>query len=197
MAEIDADYETAVKVLASASGPGVQGAELDVDSMFSETMLRGEMDYERAIKILSGWAVVQKPQAYADLKKTHGAGGFSKGLAGAEHELDSVIKGAEDAVGNMIEGIEQAAAGRAGRPVLVNLSLQDQISELEKISLGFDENVFDRDKLRIVETEVRSLARVVRSRKQQSGPRELIDIRARRLAEVEDKLKHAIAHQKH
>lgn len=106
-----------------------------------------------------------------------------KGLEGAAAEL-------ADAVSHAEKGIAQVYERKpASDLVLPTLSLNDQLSELEKINLALDGNLFDNEQLGIVKTESLGLARSLRKGKpSQDYQKELVELRDKRLKEVLDKL---------
>ena len=73
--------------------------------------------------------------------------------------------------------------------VLPNLSLNDQLSELEKINLALEGNLFDNEQLSIVKTEALGLARSLRkSKPSHDYQKELVELRDKRLKGVLGKL---------
>ena len=73
--------------------------------------------------------------------------------------------------------------------VLPTLSLNDQLSELEKINLALEGNLFDDEQLGIVKAEAQGLSRSLRKGKpSQDYQKELVELRDKRLKEVLDKL---------
>ncbi len=193
MSEIDAEYGKAVGMLASLSG-GERMLDINADGVLSERMLRDDMSYAGALKMLAGVPqardAAQHISVYHALERMPITHEFSKEVVGAEHELDAVLAGVESAIGGIADQVEEAIVRKAPGSVLVTLSLQDQISELEKISIGLDEGAFDRNRMQIIEKEIRSLKALASAgRKQKEGQGDLVELRDRRLAEVMLKLK--------
>jgi hypothetical protein len=76
--------------------------------------------------------------------------------------------------------------------VLPTLSLQDQISELEKISEGLDEQVFSDEQLKIIKDEVYGLRDRIKGEKISATDefqKSLINLRNQKINEVIKKLK--------
>jgi hypothetical protein len=75
--------------------------------------------------------------------------------------------------------------------ILPELSIQDQINELEKLSIGVDANIFDRSQLAIISTEINGLKDSITGEKKpvEEFQKNLIDLRDKRLSEVISKLK--------
>ncbi len=107
-----------------------------------------------------------------------------------------VVKDIEAAAGEL--GAAMSSAGRSieemrekkatEKLVLPNLSIQDQIGELEKISLGLDGNIFTKDQLDIIIQEVKGLSHK-KVMPKGDFDKELVELRDKRLKEVMDKLK--------
>ncbi|MGC8662273.1 MAG: hypothetical protein ACP5RT_00590 [Candidatus Micrarchaeia archaeon] len=76
--------------------------------------------------------------------------------------------------------------------VLPTLSLQDQISELEKISEGIDEKVFNEEQMKIIKEEVRGLNEKLKSKKSQpidEFQKSLLSLRDQKMKEALSKIK--------
>ncbi len=187
------EYLKAVQILDSL-GPAGSGLSIDINSVFVEKDLHSETGFNEVLQILLETQPapeqtafkVQMPQVLTRIPNTQE---FSEELESAERELDSAVKKAEKVIEGFTEEIEEAIVKRAPGSVLVSLSLQDQIAELERISLGLDENVFNRDRLRIIEKETKSLRTFSMARNTHENKSDLEVLRNKRLQEVMDKLK--------
>ena len=72
--------------------------------------------------------------------------------------------------------------------VMETLSIQDQISELEKISAGIDQRVFNEEQYLIIRDEVANLIRVALKQKPKKETEGIMELRNSRLLEVRKKL---------
>ena len=79
-------------------------------------------------------------------------------------------------------------APRSEKLVLVHLSLQDQVGELEKISMGLDGGAFDTGQMAIIRIEVRELMKNKGRSTGNDFQKELYNMRNERLGEVAAKL---------
>ncbi|MEM3781445.1 MAG: hypothetical protein QXT43_00580 [Candidatus Micrarchaeaceae archaeon] len=108
---------------------------------------------------------------------------FKKELHDAAGKLES-IGAAGTAIGRSIgEAREQR---RLKGLVLPTLSLNDQISDLEKIDEGLKERVFNSEQLKIIRLEANGLARLIAEGKQKAVPTDLAELRNALLKEVID-----------
>lgn len=99
----------------------------------------------------------------------------------AGKELEKAVAGVENTISNVSE------KNSGEKLILVNLSISDQINELEKISLGLDGNVFTPEQRKIIITEVSGLYRR-KPKPVGDFQKEAAAIRDKRLKEVMDKL---------
>lgn len=78
-----------------------------------------------------------------------------------------------------------------GKTVMQTLSVQDQISDLEKISLGLDQKAFDDEQMKLIKEEVYALQDFVKEQnidKLEESQRSFTLLRNRRLQDVINKL---------
>lgn len=76
--------------------------------------------------------------------------------------------------------------------VLPRLTIPEQITELEKIALGLDRNVFNSEQLKVVKDEVEGLARSARGRDHAQGQQgALVALRDKKLKAALDRLRQA------
>ena len=115
---------------------------------------------------------------------------------GAGREMDAIAKELESAISNATKGLKAHVEERMEHArkaqeekglVMVTLSLQDQISELEKISAGIDGNAFTGEQMAIIKAEVRGLMKAG-SAAHDAFQANLLGIRDSRLKEVSKKL---------
>lgn len=106
---------------------------------------------------------------------------IDKAFDDAGRELEKAVAGVE----NKVDGAREKSQGQ--QLVLVNLSLNDQINELEKISFGLDGNVFTPEQRRILIMEVNGL---LKKKEKPAGDfqKDLAVLRDKRLKEVSYKL---------
>ena len=106
-----------------------------------------------------------------DLSKTH---------KDAAVELHAVVPSTAPAEIN----VKPAGTGA----VLPTLPLAEQISELDKISMGLDGNVFNKEQLKIISDEVASLSKIVMVSEKGPMPGGLVQLRNQKLRSVTEKL---------
>ncbi len=106
-----------------------------------------------------------------------------------------ITKEIEQIVGNASKDFEKSLEKElekieTKKLILTSLSLQDQRSELEKISEGLDEQVFDDEQLKIIVSEVKGLRERLKFEKMpaEQFQSSFIVPRNNRLMEVEEKL---------
>ncbi len=114
---------------------------------------------------------------------------LSKDMNGAAERLRSMVGGAgKEFATDVSTKIEEA---KEANLVLPKLSLQDQISDLDKMKEGIDEHVFDAEQLHIIEEEVDGMERIS-TRESKSTlndeQRELVIMRNQRLKELKGRL---------
>lgn len=190
--EMDADYKKAVEVLNSLSDNSTEDTELDVDKIMSEQQIELEYDYDKAVGYFVDMSSpargpAQQSQLQA-LSRMQSAKEFSEDIGKAEHELSTMLEKLSKSTGRISSAVEDIVLKNAPGSVLVSLSVQDQIAELERISLGLEEGVFDKQRTGIIINEVRHLSRSVKKTKPGDANDDLVGLRNRRLDEVMRKL---------
>jgi len=103
-------------------------------------------------------------------------------------EIKHIVSTASESFEKDLEkGLEKIETSKL---ILPSLSLQDQLSELEKISEGLDEQVFDEEQLKIIVAEVKGLRERIKFEKTPPGQFQssFLVPRNNRLTEVENKL---------
>ncbi len=213
MATLDPDYQKAVDLLnhldAEAPAPGF----LDVASALAEPQLITTYSYDEAAstadRLLSGTPRTKErrtkaaPHApavskdlSADTKKAEGelntqlsnvssGGGFGSSAMKVEQEFTGLFSAAKKEIDSAVGRVKIMVHGKF---VLESLSIQDQTAELERISVGLDEHAFNEGNLRIVRQEVQALTLSLKGSHATTENSELVEIRNRRLAEVQQKL---------
>ncbi len=119
--------------------------------------------------------VQRKPQAHV----------FEKELGQAASKLESIAK-VNKSVERKLQ--EQKERKQMKGLVLPTLSINDQLSDLEKINEGLDEGVFNEEQLEIIRLEANGLARLIAEGKQANAPSDLAELRNRLLKEIIDKV---------
>ncbi len=179
---------------------------IDTSGAIGEQVLTSDYNYDdalRSIAKLTSMEQVQKEQKEREQKEAKVAqveakvaragqmvgsassSAFTKELALAKQEfgrLSALARREYEAL------VEDALVFTAKDSVLVSLSLQDQISELEKINLGMDENAFDEEKMRIIRQEVFTLYRISKHAKSPPEASEFVAMRDKRLTELKQKI---------
>ncbi|MGC9099212.1 MAG: hypothetical protein ACP5HW_01535 [Candidatus Micrarchaeia archaeon] len=160
--------------------------EIDMGSAISKSILN-RYSYDDALKKLSIFEgreeiKIEKPQAPAPVE---------------EEKVEKAAEEIKEVIGSIGKEFEKNIKRETGRIkgeklVLPTLSLQDQISELEKISEGIDENVFTEEQMKIVKEEVTGLKDKVKMEK--TAPtdefqKSLISLRNQKIEEVLGKIK--------
>ncbi|MGC8676452.1 MAG: hypothetical protein ACP5T3_02975 [Candidatus Micrarchaeia archaeon] len=128
-------------------------------------------------------AAKQEPAKAAQKPTKPRAAVFKNELSQAASKLESVA-----GAGNRLEAAVASAREQKQLKglVLPTLSINDQISDLEKIDEGLKERVFDEEQLRIIKLEANGLARLIAEGKQPAAPMDLAELRNALLKEVLD-----------
>ncbi|MGC8699430.1 MAG: hypothetical protein ACP5RK_00275 [Candidatus Micrarchaeia archaeon] len=161
--------------------------EIDMSSVISKGIVN-VYSYDDALEKLSAFEgkeeikKIEKPQAPAPVE---------------EEKVEKAAEEIKEVIGSIGKEFEKNIKRETGRIkgeklVLPTLSLQDQISELEKISEGIDENVFTEEQMKIVKEEVTGLKDKVKMEK--TAPtdefqKSLISLRNQKIEEVLGKIK--------
>ncbi|MGC8547763.1 MAG: hypothetical protein ACP5MC_02025 [Candidatus Micrarchaeia archaeon] len=108
---------------------------------------------------------------------------FEKELKEATEKLEKISK-----VSSEIEGeiAKQQEKKQVKGLILPTLSINDQLSDLEKISEGLSEHVFNAEQLKIIKLEANGLARLIAEGKEASAPEDLAEMRNNLLKQVID-----------
>jgi hypothetical protein len=129
-------------------------------------------------------------RAAALVRKEFGESSGGRAIAeSAARELNRSVKSVEKEFGEAV----QRDSGKVGANGLVmpRLSLQDQLSELEKISEGLDRGAFNEDQKKMIASEIAGMDAI--SAKEDAGGqdenlKELVALRARRISDIKSKL---------
>ncbi|MFP3215241.1 MAG: hypothetical protein RXR32_01670 [Candidatus Micrarchaeota archaeon] len=161
---------------------------LDLDKVIANRIEIKQYNYEDAIQSLVG--VEAKEEKIKEPEKVVTASKEGIEVEKAANEIKNVI----GSIGKEFEkNIKRETERIKGEKlVLPTLSLQDQISELEKISEGLDEQVFSDEQLKIIKDEVYGLKDKIKGEKISAADefqKSLINLRNQKINEVIKKLK--------
>ena len=203
-------YEESVKAIeeieASADAERKDGElDISISGAIKNRIPVAAVDYSKAIGVVSSIENLEKVTAPRPAAEETGrlnapsigregaaeirAGKSDAGTWRAAQNIRSAVMGIEKLAGRDIERISSRFRKRG---VLANLSLNDQISELEKISEGIDSGVFTKEQLDTIRDEVNKLYAASKGGAENDaakGP--LISLRDRRLNDVRGKLREA------
>ncbi|MDE1851203.1 MAG: hypothetical protein KGH69_00755 [Candidatus Micrarchaeota archaeon] len=198
------DYDEAVRMI---EGMGAaQGAmiELDMDQAVSKTKMPRQYTADeigrllRKLDELTTGVAQEEPEheekRHRGLGMPHIAFPTEALTANAKKDLNmaaSELKGALSGLGKGVSQVKMPKSPQqAQKSIMVSLSLQDQVSELEKIGMGMGSNSFTKDEIGIIRQELDALSRsVVKEEPKDEFQRNLTDIRNKRLIEVMQMLK--------
>jgi len=179
------------KIIEEVDGLGKNNSvvELDLDKAIANRIEINQYNYEEAIQSLVG--VEAKEEKIKEL--------VEKGTTAPQEgiEVEKAANEIKNVIGSIGREFEKSIKRETERIkgeklVLPTLSLQDQISELEKISEGLDEHVFSDEQIKIIKDEVYGLRDKVKSERISAADefqKSLIDLRKQKINEVIKKLK--------
>jgi hypothetical protein len=195
--EDSADYQQAVALVDMIdSNPGLDSVPVDIGAAFSSRLDMKLIKYSQATQMLAsipGLKVepVQEAQPQPQPKPQ---------VQVPKHELKKEMNVAAAKLGGMAgsagKEFQQGVVKKAetideSKLVMPKLSVPDQLSDLEKMSEGMSEGVFDKEQLKIIAQELNGLLHIAAS-ESTSGMsddlRELILIRNQRVKELITKL---------
>lgn len=181
------DYNKAVETLESMQ-KNTHGINVNLKDAIANRLDIEEYTYEKAIEKLGKAEFkveAQHPQVQQANVQLSNEPGTSKEVLEATKEIKNIVGSAgkefERTVKKEIKNI------RGGKLILPSLSLQDQISDLEKMSEGIDEHVFTEEQLNMIRYEVNGLADKIKFEKpigKDDFQMSLIALRDKKLAEV-------------
>lgn len=179
------------KIIEEVDKAGVSNSvvEIDLNEAVSNTIQIGSYSYEQALRDLGGIEAKEEVKPRVEQAMPAARGIESEEVTKAAKEIKNVI----GSLGKEFEkGIKKETQKIKGEKlILPTLSLQDQISELEKISEGIDEDVFTEEQMKIIKEEVNGLRDKIMLEK--STPidefqRSLIALRNQKVEEVFKKI---------
>jgi len=157
--------------------------EFGIETPEAESMQRAQVSVQKpgvAPKLEQA-----KPQAAPKPRAKPNPSYFKKDLEEAASRL-SVIAKAGSEISNVIK--EEKEKAKTKGLVLPTLSINDQISDLEKISEGLKEHAFTKEQIDIIVLEANGLARLIAQGKQPNVPTDLAELRNRLLKEIIDEV---------
>ncbi|MDE1762229.1 MAG: hypothetical protein KGH59_03620 [Candidatus Micrarchaeota archaeon] len=210
---METDYTTIAQALDGiAQGEAQKILIVDANQALSEQVKISEYNYDAACRqigtiettlTVEQQAAQQKPQIVPSMNVTQRATQIRQRIGEAEIQKKMVVEGKEvlDAakevgrlVGGASRGFEQMMEERISKMqtkklVLPNLSVQDQMHELEGILEALDQNALDAEQLKIVKLEVAGV-NVSRQREkpQDDSQRALIASRDKLLSDIGNRL---------
>ncbi|MDE1845710.1 MAG: hypothetical protein KGH53_00280 [Candidatus Micrarchaeota archaeon] len=110
----------------------------------------------------------------------------NKEMLDAAREIGGIVGGAGMEIEKSIQ--ESIKNAKAKKLILPNLSLQDQIDELEGINEGLDQGAFDAQQLRIVSQEIAGTKEVAKGQRFDESQAEMGQLRDKLLLEIGNKL---------
>lgn len=181
-----------------SSRPGAE-ASIDIKELFANRIATKKIGYAEAdgmLEKVTGTAArvsqpvqqqVQQPRAQPRAQATQREAAGE--MAGAAASLKSMVGGVEkeftEGISRKIEEAKQANL------VMPKLSVQDQLSDLDKIKEGIEEGVFGREQMKIIIDELRGMSQIA-SREDTSAmsadQRELVLMRNQRIKEIKLRL---------
>jgi hypothetical protein len=164
--------------------------ELDLNEILSNKLEIKEYDYAEALRRLTGVEAKEAPKPEVPLEaKTVPKAPESEEILRATKEIKELVGSfGKEFEKNIMKEVKRI---KGGKFILPTLSLQDQISELEKISEGIDEQVFSEEQMKIIKEEVRGLEEKLKTEKisvSDEFQKSLIALRNQRLNEVIKKI---------
>ncbi len=205
---MDMDYNECVDMINSAEAHDTEARSVIADiydlgnaveiRQYSEAEAAEAIEYaDSAVEAAAGTKKeqVQQPQKQI-LQKTYVRLREKSPARGAGREMDAVAKELEAAISNATKELKERVGERMKQVqqpaesaglVMVTLSLQDQIGELEKISAGIDSGAFTTEQMEIIKIEIRGLMKA-RGSAPDAFQANLLKIRDDRLREVSKKL---------
>jgi len=172
-----------------ALGKSTSIVELDLEKVVENKIEIKQYNYDEAIHSLVG-VEAKEEKVKESIEKVVTAPQEGVEVEKVANEIKNLI----GSIGKEFEkNIKKETERIKGEKlVLPSLSLQDQISELEKISEGLDEQVFSDEQLKIIKEEVYGLMDKIKGEKISAADefqKSLIDLRNQKINEVIKKLK--------
>ena len=141
----EVDYNKAIEKINSLNSNGTYEI-INVNKAFVDKSEANfsDYEYELAIQLIDKILLIpeSKNSDYQITKKYQEPSMIKTFMKDAEKELEGAMT---DIGKNVINDIQEISVPslRKNKLILINLSTEDQIDELEKISVGLDEKVFD------------------------------------------------------
>ena len=185
------DYQKIVEMVDAAdSAYGGESETIDVNTIFSNRIEIKKLRYAQVSALLEkGGVIPEMPEVQPAAQQVQvqvPRQELGKERASAAAKLKGMVGGAgkefEEEVKKKVETSAEAGL------IMPTLSLQDQISELEKISVGLDSSSFSPEELKIIRMEVVGLVKRKKPAPSDDFQKNLASMRDVRLKDVSRKL---------
>jgi len=188
------DYQKIVEMVDAAdSAYGGESETIDVNTIFSNRIEIKKLRYAQVSALLEkGGVIPEMPEVQPAAQQVQvqvPRQELGKERASAAAKLKGMVGGAgkefEEEVKKKVETSAEAGL------IMPTLSLQDQISDLEKISEGIDEGVFNGNQKKVIIQEIRWLSSSAAREKPASlnqEKRDMLTLREQKVKEIKGKL---------
>ena len=194
--EGEASYEKMAELVDSIDSARPEAeATIDLSDVFSSRLAVKKVAYRDAGRMLEQVKIKpeiqqpaqqpQQPRVQTQVQKRE----TRNEMAGAAASLRNMVAGAEKEFAESVtKKMEEAEEAKLAMP---KLSLQDQLSDLEKIREGLEENVFDNTQIKIIKEEMKGMTQILSREdvsKMGDDQRELTLMRNQRIKEIKGRL---------
>ncbi|MGC8479739.1 MAG: hypothetical protein ACP5M9_03685 [Candidatus Micrarchaeia archaeon] len=156
-------YEDVINILSNMNKTDEKNVSIDFGRALTQQSNIFDYDYEKVLDLFGSKGVTQntKMQNTAGIYQS-GSSFLEDILKDAEKELQGTIS---EIGKNVITDIKDMNIGASKKNtlILVNLSTDDQINELEKISIGLDQKVFTEEQIKIIKEETNGLYNYIKT----------------------------------
>lgn len=199
MAE-DQEYQQVVSLVDSiASASTEESTSIDVGEVFLHRLPIKEIGYAEADKMFEKGALSRPAPQEAPIQPSVQQPKPQVQVQVPKHEVRKETEGAAAGLRRLMGGAGKEYAESVTREekekeeqlVMPKLSVQDQLSDLEKIKEGIDENVFDKEQLGIIVEEVSGMSKIAAredTNRMSADQRELVLMRNQRIKEIKGRL---------
>lgn len=191
----ETEYESSASLVDSIEAArGSEQATIDMSEVFANRLAIRTLKYAEADQMLEKGDLrraeavqeqVQQPKTQIRVPKQE----VSAERESAASRLRSMVGGAGKELAESVSTRVETA--KEAQLVMPKLSLQDQLSDLEKIREGLDENVFDKEQISIIREEIDGMSQILAREDAStmgSEQRELVQARNQRVKEIKGRL---------
>ncbi len=191
----ETEYESSASLVDSIEAArGSEQATIDISEVFANRLAIRTLKYAEADQMLEKGDLrraeavqeqVQQPKTQIRVTKQE----VSAERESAASRLRSMVGGAGKELAESVSTRVETA--KEAQLVMPKLSLQDQLSDLEKIREGLDENVFDKEQISIIREEIGGMSQILAREDAStmgSEQRELVQARNQRVKEIKGRL---------